>query len=319
VSTPLTNKPPTGKKVVALICQLPTCARYQAGIKAAGEALGWHVQFMTLNNSAPAASLAQAVAQKPDYIFLSGIPQAALKAPLAQAHAAHIPIVSAAEPETASADGFAVQIGGTLVPDAENVTRWIINDSGGKANVVTVSIPQFPVLVGATTSVKNNLTKLCSGCDYGQLDVTLADVGAGKIPRLLTGYLQSHPNTDYVFFAFSDLGRTAPRVLKASGFAKVKLTGIAGDDGIAKQIAAGEQDAWTIAPGNYLGYEAVDAMARLSVGMSLAGSYADSVFPLPSWVVDSATSVNKYLKPTNYDWPGPSGYQQQFQQLAQVG
>jgi ribose transport system substrate-binding protein len=302
-----------------LICQVPECARYQAGAKAAATALGWSIQFMTLNNAAPAASLAQAVAQKPNYIFLSGIPEAVLKAPLAQAHAAHIPVISAADPDPASASGFAVQIGGTLVPDTENVTHWIIKDSGGKANIVAVTIPQFPVLVGAATWLKSTLPRLCSACHYDELDVTLPDVGAGKVPQLLTGYLQAHPNTNYVFFTFADLAKTVSPVLKSSGFAKVKLTGAAGDAGIAQQIAGGEQTAWTIAPSNYLGYEAVDAMARLSVGMSISGSYAKSVFPLPSWVVDSPAGVNRYLKATGYDWPGPSGYQAQFKKLEHVG
>jgi ribose transport system substrate-binding protein len=319
VSTPLTKKPPTGKKVIALICQVPECARYQAGAKAAATALGWNIQFMTLNNAAPAASLAQAIAQKPDYIFLSGIPEAVLKAPLAQAHAAHIPVISGADPDIGSPTGFAVQTGGTNVPDAQKVAHWIVNDSGGKANVVAVTIPQFPVLLAATTWLKSNVPQLCSGCHVDELDVTLPDVGAGKVPQILTGYLQAHPNTNYVFFTFADLGKTVPPVLKSSGFAKVKLTGEEGDAAIAQQIATGQQSAWTIAPSNYLGYEAVDAMARLSVGMNVSGAYATSVYPLPSWVVDSPAAVNQYLKPTAYDWPGPAGYQQQFQKLEHVG
>jgi ribose transport system substrate-binding protein len=298
---------------------VPECARYQAGAQAAATALGWHIQFMTLNNAAPAASLAEAIAQKPDYIFLSGIPEAVLKAPLAQAHAAHIPVISGADPDTASPTGFAVQVGGTLVPDAENVAHWIINDSGGNANVVAVTIPQFPVLVGATKWLKSNVPQLCSGCHVDELDVTLPDVGAGKVPQILTGYLQSHPTTSYVFFTFADLAKTVAPVLKSSGFAKVKLTGAAGDVAIAQQIASGQQSAWTIAPSNYLGYEAVDAMARLSVGMNISGAYASSVFPLPSWVVDGPAAADQYLKPTAYGWPGPAGYQQQFQRLEHVG
>jgi ABC-type sugar transport system substrate-binding protein len=319
VSTPLTKKPPTGKKVIALICQVPECALYQAGVRAAATALGWHVEFMTLNNAAPAASLSEAVAQKPDYIFLSGIPEAVLKAPLAQAHAAHIPVISAADPDLASPTGFAVQVGGTLIPDSENIAHWIINDSGGTANIVVVTIPQFPVLVDAAKWVESNVPHLCSGCHVDELDFTLPDLGAGKVPGILTAYLQAHPNTKYVFFTFADLATTVAPVLKSSGFAKVKLTGAAGDATIAKQIAGGEQTAWTIAPSTYLGYESVDAMARLSDGMNISGAYAASVFPLPSWVVASPAAANQYLKPTAYQWPGPAGYQQQFEKLEHVG
>ena len=319
VSTPLSKTPPAGKKLIALICQLPSCSRYENGIKSAAAALKWNVQFMTLNNSNPAASLTEAVSQKPDYIFLSGIPTSVLKTPLAQAHSAGIPIISAADPDHASASGYAAQIGGTLVPDAQNVAHWIISNSGGKATVVAMSIPQFPVLVGETTWFKDNFTKQCPGCKYDELDVTTADVGAGKTPALLTAYLQSHPGTNYVFFTFADLAVTVPPVLKRSGFSSVKLTGCCGDATLGKQIADGKQAAWTIAPNEYSGYTAVDAMARLSVGMPLTTTYLNSIFPSPSWVVDSPASANQYLKPNGYDWFGPTGYEQQYQKLWQVG
>ena len=319
VTTPLPKAPPAGKKVIALICQLPSCSRYENGIKGAGAALKWSVQFMTLNNSNPAASLTQAVSQKPDYIFLSGIPASVLKVPLQAAHSAGIPVISAADPDPASPSGFAAQVGGTLVPDAQNVGHWIINDSGGKASVVAVTIPQFPVLVGETDWYKNNFTKLCPGCKYNELDVTTADVGAGKTPSLLTAYLQSHPGTNYVFFTFADLGTTVPPVLKSSGFSSVKLTGCCGDSTIGKQVSESKQQAWTIAPNEYSGYTALDAMARLSVGEKLTTSYLNSIFPSPSWVVDSPASANQYLKPSGFDWFGPTGYEQQYAKLWQVG
>jgi ribose transport system substrate-binding protein len=319
VTTALPKTPPAGKKLIALICQLPSCSRYEAGIKAAAAALKWSVQFMTLNNSNPAASLTQAVSQKPDYVFLSGIPASVLKAPLASAHSAGIPVISAADPDPASASGYAAQIGGTLVPDAQNVAHWIISDSGGKASVVAMSIPQFPVLVGETDWFKKNFTTQCPGCKYNELEVTTADVGAGKTPSLLSAYLQSHQGTNYVFFTFADLAVTVPPVLKSSGFSAVKLTGCCGDATLGKQISEGKQQAWTIAPNEYSGYTAVDAMARLSVGMKLTTTYLNSIFPSPSWVVDSPASANQYLKPTGFDWFGPTGYEQQYQKLWQAG
>ena len=319
VTTPLTTKPPTGKTVIALICQLPSCARYQQGIASATKALGWSTKFETLSATAPAGSLAEAVAQKPNYIFMSGIPTTILKAPLAQAHAANIPVISGADPETASSNGFAAQIGGTLVPDAENVSRWMINDSGGKANIVAVSIPSFPVLVGETNWMQTNIPKLCPNCKFNTFNITIDDVGGGKVPSLLTGYLQSHPGTNYVFFTFSDPANGIAPVLKNAGFSSVKLTGCCGDHNDGKYVADGVQQAWTIAPNVYSGYTAVDAMARLSVGMKFTNSYLASIFPSPSWVVDSPASADMYLKPTGYDWYGPTGFEQQYQKLEHVG
>jgi hypothetical protein len=61
-----------------------------------------------------------------------------------------------------------------------------------------------------------------------------------------------------------------------------------------------------------------DAMARLSVGQDLPAEYASKVYTSPTWVVDSAESA-KLLAPTNYDWYGPEGFEQQFKALWQVG
>ena len=46
----------------------------------------------------PPPALEQAVAQKPDYIFISGIPVAVLKEPLAKAKPPSIPVISARRP-----------------------------------------------------------------------------------------------------------------------------------------------------------------------------------------------------------------------------
>jgi ribose transport system substrate-binding protein len=319
ITEPLTKVPPKGKKVVFLQCELPACARYVNGAKAATKALGWSTDFQVFKAAAPAAALSQAVARKPDYIFISGIPASVLKAPLAEAHAAKIPVFSAATPEEPSEEGFAYQVGGTLVPDAENIGKWIANDSGGKASIAAVTIPQFPVLNGETDWFKNEFKQICPDCKYDQLDVTVDDVGAGAVPQKLTGYLQSHPDVNYVFFTFSDLGKGMGAVLKRSGLRdKVKLTGCCGDSGNAQEIVKGDTDAWTIAPNEYSAYASYDAMARDSIGMDYKANQ-DKVFGSPSWVVDSADSANKYLKPTNFDWHGPEGFQDQFQRLWQVG
>ena len=318
VTQALSKTPPKGKKVIFLQCELPACSRYVNGAKQASQALGWNTKVQVFKNDAPAAALSQAISQKPDYVFISGIPEAALKAPLAEAHAAKIPVFSAADPDKPSPNGFAYQVGGTLVPDAENIATWIVNDSGGKANLVAVTIPQFPVLQGETQYLKSQLPKMCPNCKYNQLDVTVDDVGAGAVGQKLTGYLQAHPEVNYVFFTFSDLGRDMGKVLQASGLRnKVKLTGCCGDSGTAKEIAAGQTNAWTIAPNEYSAFAAYDGTARMSVGENPA-QFQNEVYGSPSWVVDSKASVDKYLAPTANDWHGPANYQSQFEKLWKV-
>jgi ribose transport system substrate-binding protein len=314
VSEQLPSRPPAGKQVVFLQCELPACARYLPGVKAAAKALGWSAKAQVFKNDNPGAALQQAIIERPDYIAITGIPAVALKPQLKAAAEAGIPVISCATPDKPAPSGYAVQCGGSLEIDADYVGRWMINDSGGDADMVAVTIPQFPVLNTETDWFKANLERQCAECSYDQLEVTVQDVGGGAVAQKVVAYLQSHPDVDYVYFTFNDLTRGVPAALRTAGFdKKVKLVGAAGDASIMKQIGS-TQTAWTIAPNVYSAWVMFDAMARLSVGESLTGEYASKVYTSPTWVVDSAESA-KSLQPTGYDWYGPEGFEEQFEAL----
>ncbi|MFZ0230870.1 MAG: substrate-binding domain-containing protein [Mycobacterium sp.] len=319
ITQPLPKAPPKGKSVIFLQCQLSACERYDAGVQAAAAALGWSSKIEVFNNAEPGAGLETAIAQHPDYIAITGIPPAAVKPQLAAAAAAHIPVISCADPDPAAPGEYTVQCGGTLEADASDIGRWIINDSGSKANVVAVTIPQFPVLTTETKWFETNFKSLCSGCTYDQLAVSVNDVASGAVPQKIVGYLQAHPNVDYVFLTFDDLELGLPQALRTAGLSgKVKITGAAGDKSIMQTIGS-TNAAWTIAPDVYDGWVMLDAMARISEGDALSPSYLQEVFPYPDWVASSAASVSKYLGATGDDWYGPAGYQLQFEKLWKVG
>jgi ribose transport system substrate-binding protein len=318
VSQALAKKPPAGKKVVFLQCALPACSRYVRGWKEATAALGWAADIQVFKPDAPGAALQQAITQHPDYIAITGIPAAALKPQLAAAQRAGIPVISCATPDKPSSGGYAAECGGTLAGDADYLARWAINDSGGKAKLLGVTIPQYPVLNTETDWLKAHLTSMCSGCSYSQLDVSVQDVVSGAVPQKLVAYLQSHPQINYVFFTFNDLTRGVPTALRTAGLtSKVKLIGAAGDASIMKQIG-GPQKAWTIAPNVYSAWVMVDAMARLSVGEQLSPAYQNAIYTSPTWVVDRPNSA-KLLAPTGYDWYGPQSFEDKFKKLWGVG
>jgi ribose transport system substrate-binding protein len=318
VTEPLPKAPPKGKSLIFLQCELPTCERYVGGFKQAASALGWSAKFEVFKNANPGAGLQQAISEKPDYIAITGIPTGAVKAQLAQAEKSKIPVISCATPDAPAPGGYTAQCGGTLVPDAQYLSSWVVGDAGGKpAHVVGVSIPQFPVLNTETDWFKKNFSGLCSDCKYDALDVTVDDIGSGAVAQKLIGYLQSHPDVNYVFFTFNNLANGVSQALKSAGLGdKVKLIGAAGDASIMKSIGS-DHAAWTIAPNEYSAYTMVDAMARLSVGQKLDSQYQAQIYKSPTWVVDSPDSAN-LLKPTGYDWYGPQGFQQKFEQLWDV-
>ena len=319
VSQPLSKTPPKGKKVLFLQCGLPACQRYLKGFQDATAALGWSLQVQVFNPAAPSAALAQAVLRHPDYIAITGIPAAAVSPQLAAAKQAGIPVISSATPEKPSPGGWAAQSGGAAAVDADYLARWMTNDSGGKGNMVAVTIPQYPFLNTETDWLKTNLKRMCPGCSYDQLDFSVADLSSGAVPQKLAGYLQAHPNVNYVYFTFNNLEQGVPPALRTIGDAppKVKLIGAAGDLSIMKAIGT-TNAAWTVGPDVYEAWVMLDSMARLSVGDRITPAYEESVYQWPTWVVDSSKSA-QLLAPTNFDWYGPPNQAAAFKKLWRVG
>src|SRR5206468_7095455 len=126
---------------------------------------------------------------------MTGIPSAAIKPQLAAAHKANIPVISCGAPEKPAPGSYTAQCGGTLVPDAEYLSSWVVKDAAGKpAHMVALTIPQFPVLNTETDWLKKKFAGLCSDCRYDQLDVTVDDIGSGAVAQKVVGYLQAHPD-----------------------------------------------------------------------------------------------------------------------------
>jgi ABC-type sugar transport system substrate-binding protein len=194
----------------------------------------------------------------------------------------------------------------------------VTRDSGGKANIVAVSIPQFPALVTETDWFKRDFANLCSDCKFDELDVTVDDIGSGQVGSKVVGYLQSHPDVNYVLFTFADLANGVPQAIQSSGLgSKVKLIGAVENASIVKGVP-NTYEAWTLSPNEYMGMVMVDAAARLSIGETLSQQYLNEIYHNPTWVLDSAAEA-KALAATNDTWPGPTGYVDQFKRLWKVG
>ena len=318
ITQPLPKAPPKGKTILYLQCELPACARTAPGIQQGAAALGWNSKVLVYKNADPGAGLQSAIQQHPNYIAITGIPTAAMKPQLAAAKSAGIPVLSCGTTDKPSPDGYAIECGGSLERDAEYVGRWVTRDSGGKANVVAVSIPQFPALVTITDWFKHNFSGMCSGCKFDELDVTVDDIGSGQVGSKIVAYLQAHPNVNYVLFTFADLATGVPQAIQSSGLAhQVKLVGAVENEGIVKGVPA-TYKAWTLSPNEYMGMVMVDAAARLSLGETLSPQYLDEIYHNPTWVLDSGTEA-KALAATNNTWPGPTGYVEQFKKLWHAG
>jgi ABC-type sugar transport system substrate-binding protein len=316
ITTPLKSKPPSGKKVVFLQCELPACQRYVKGLEDAAKALGWSLETLVFKSEDPASGMQQAISKNPDYIAITGVPTSVMKPQMAEAAKAGIPVISCASPEKPEPNGFAAQCGGSLVRMAEYTGAWIINDSGGEGHVLGVTIPIYPVLTSETDWFKGKFTELCPKCSYEELDITTEHLGAGSVPQEVVGYLQSHPDIEYVYNTFGGTPGM-PAALNPAGFSDVKLTGGPGEEATIQEIAKGEQTAWTTNGNEYDAWVMFDAMARLAAGEKISKEYEDTIYVDPTWVIASPETAES-LKKYGWSWPGPGNFQQQFKDLWKV-
>jgi ribose transport system substrate-binding protein len=310
--------PPPKKSIAWLACELPTCQEMLSdGYKNAAAALGWNFKQINYKVSDPASAVQQALDDNVDYIAITGIPTAAFPNQAKEAAKRDIPIVSCFDitKPAPKVNGLYMQCADTYGYglQAKQMADWMINDSGGKANIVMVNIEDYPILQAERKAIQSEFKDKCPDCKFDLLPVTVDDVGGGKVPAKVAAYVQSHPNINYVELGFSDLGLGIPQALKAAGVQdKVKITGVQSNSAVLKDIVKGNIAAWTAQAQEFAGWLSLDALARLSKHMPL--TKYESSGQLPSWVIDSKQEAQKLLDGPG-EWPGPEGFQDKFKQI----
>ena len=308
---------PDAKSVAFVNCPVPSCQINESYLEEALDELGWDLTVITYDAAAPGSAFQQAIDAGVDYIATSGLPLAAIEEQVATAEAAGIPIFevySTDDPAGAENNLFS-QIGGS---DSVGVSSgvladWVIADSDGSANVVFVTIRDFPILVDEEAAVTAAFSDQCSDCSMEALPVTIADLGAGSVPQQVASYVQSNPDVDYVWFSFSNLSTGVSDVLDGAGLLEGRqLVGLQHESPQLQEIVDGSNAAWTAIPYQYGMWVLADQMARHATGVWDA-DLQTTVAVLPTWVVDSA-EVAEGLLPTD-GWPGPDGFQDHFRQL----
>jgi ribose transport system substrate-binding protein len=314
-----TKPPAPHQKLVWLACETPTCQRdLSAGYREASKALGWDFTQLTYDSTEPAKAVQNAISMDPDIIMITGAPVAAWEAQDKEAVEKGIKIFTGFDPETTpepktngvymdylNKNGFAVQ--------SKQLADWIINDSGGDAHVVSVTIPEFPTLKASTEAFAEELSDKCEGCSDEELTVSSEELGAGKGPSKIVAYLQQKPETDYIEFGAPELVTGVEAGLEAAALGeKPKMTGIAATETIVQEIIDGKQAAWTTQAQEFDGWQSVDGAVRTVEGLPLTKYQQEG--NAPSWVLDSKPAAETLLEEGG-EWTGPKGFQQKFEEL----
>lgn len=312
-------KKPQHKNVIWLACGLPACQGYlSAGYKNSAAALGWGFEQINYDTLKASEGVQQALNKNPDYIFITGIPPAAFETQAKEAIKKGIPIFSGFDttPPEPEKNGIYTQYAN--YPGYEVATQlgaWVVNDSEGKGKAAMVQIGEYPILTKQTEEAEKFLGKKCPECSIETIDVTVEDVGEGKVPAKIVAFLQSHPDTEYVWFTFGDLATGVYPALQAAGL-EVKLIGAQANKVINTELSKGNYSAWNTQAQEMAGWLAMDSAARISEELPLEPY--EETGNLPTWVIDSPETADELLEFSEGEWPGPEGFQEQFEELWQV-
>jgi ribose transport system substrate-binding protein len=294
------------------------------GFTAAAQALGWKPTIITYNSATPGQALQQAIDEGNKYIATTSIEISTITPQLQEAKAKGIAIFGAYTPDTpqGAANGLygvaqdmqASETAGKLLPE------WMIADSKGHANAVYVTIPIYPSLNAGQTVAQQVFKQDCPACTLGVLPLSLTQVGSGQTPSQVVSYLQSHPNTNYVYLSFQDLFPGLIAALKQAGLdSKVKVVGQEAQQPELQSLIDGTTAAWSILPEPYEMWVVVDWMARLAVGQQLTPDIVAAGSNPEAFLVTNSSQAQAQLSQNGGNWPGPTNYEQQFKALWKVG
>jgi ABC-type sugar transport system substrate-binding protein len=319
LTKPLSKRPPAGKTIGYVSGSLPLNAYYAESLKSAVKPLGWKVKTFFSND--PAAGMTQAVNSKVDYVWVWSPSKSTIATPVAAAEKAGIPVLNFGNPTDKSdpAAGYFTTAQNNVV-QARNMADWIINDSKGKANVGLFTIRALAYFDPAEKTMKQEFAKQCAGCKFDVTDITLNDVSTSAIPAKAVSYLQSHPDVDYLTFAYGDMMINVANTLKSTNLLdKVKLTSVDSvTKALLKEIANGDVAASGVYPNTPLAWWVTDIFATMSVGddptEALRNQPGVASVPAEPWIV-AGPEAAKATPSDAYGWNGPKGFEQAFQKL----
>lgn len=318
IGDPPKTTPPPKQNVIWLACELGSCqGDLSKGYKDSAAALGWGFEQINYNPLKAAPAVQEALNKNPDAIFISGIDPAYFEAQAKEAIKKEIPIFngfSTEEPDPKvngvhmnylSAHGYGLE--------GKQIASWAINDSGGEAEVLIVSVPEYPIVVAQTEAAEEQYAE-CTGCSSGSLDVTVEDITGGKIPAKVVAYLQENPGVNYIHFTFGDLVPGVEAAMEAAGVGSdVKFVGVQSNPTIIQELVDGTKvTAWTAQPQQFSGWFSMDGAVRYFGGEPLTEYQLSG--EVPTWVIDTPEAAEELIA-AGGEWAGPEGFQEQYEEL----
>lgn len=195
--------------------------------------------------------------------------------------------------------------------------KWIIVDSGGTANVLgTTFVGDGQTEAGAAAGVKA-LKDDCSECEYDAVTVTAQQINS--IASAVSSALLKGPDVDYGFPQFDFFAPNFERGVQQAGRTNDMKT--VSTNAALSQIQAvasgGMQVADVGANRNYIGWQAMDGLLRMSLGEPAPENVTYPIRVFDETNVDELELSKEAA--AGGEWWGPTTYKQEFPKLWGVG
>jgi ribose transport system substrate-binding protein len=315
ITTPLSKKPATGKKIIVVESSEPTSLKTDAGFKEAASALGWSVSIVPEGTGPedPAKAFGQAIDAKPDAIFISGNPLSTMRSQVDRAKQQHIIVIQSDAGEPAGQDGTVYRLS---LDDFNQTGLWgkMIADYvavKGSKHALLVDLSLYPILHAFTTSAQNELKQVSPSTKTDVMDVQIKDFIAGKVPSTIVSEVQRHPDIDFVVLSLGDMATGLGAALRGAGLSKVRVGGESAGTPNLQGLRSKEQTVYTGFADLIHGWRRADAAARIFNGDSL-GPNNNSKLPTQLLTQDNIGSA---VLDQNGDYIGVKDFREQYKAL----
>jgi ribose transport system substrate-binding protein len=252
--------------------EVPYMALVGEGVAEAGKACD--VEVTTFDAKAQPAEAAKgierAISQGYDGIVIDNFSGQQLAAPIAAAKRAGVPVIINNEtsgslppmnPEVAGTEGF------EYPKTAKREAAWVIQDSGGSADVLVFGASGVPGSELMLEAIKQEFADECPECQVTFKEVPVSQWQT-QLPTLTATELNRDRNIDYIIPIWDGMVfGVAPGIRNAGATERVKVVTSNGTPEIMEMLANEEIVAADISdPMQWLGWAAFDQLARVSTG-----------------------------------------------------
>lgn len=291
----------------------PGVAGVAKGVQEAGAAIGWKVRVLDGggNQSDIGGAIAQAIAQKPDGIVLSGFDPKTVSGEVSRANSAGIPLVgwhAVANPGPSDSPKLFSNVT-TKVEDVSKISaQYIVAKSRGTAGVVIFTDDSIPFAAGKAQMIEEGLEECNSVSVLSKQNIPIPDAGT-RTPQAFSTLVTSLGEKWTYSVAINDLyfdnAATPLRAAgKQGGGAPYNVGAGDGSEAAFQRIAAKQFQAATVPePLNEQGWQIVDEFNRAFANEPASG------YVSPVHITD-ASNVG-----TSTNWDPQNGYRDEYKKI----